>query len=980
VQILKFLTFWAFILLQFQNYAQIPYPQLQLSDHRPNVVAYTNTNIFVNYNTLIKNANILIENGKVIAVGKDIIIPKYAKTINLSGKYITPAFIELHSNYGLPNVPLKSHSQTPQYDPQDNIYANTNDAIKAYQDAYKQFNPNKETAQKLIKAGFGTALTHIQDGIARGTGALVNLCSNQNPNTMIKEQASQHFSFDKGSSIQQYPGSLMGCIALLRQTFYDQKWYAINRKTVAFNPSLAALNKNEKLPKFFEANDQFNVVRANKIAQEFGYQFIIKSNGKEFKNLDAVLKTKAPIVTSINFPKPIDAKDIWDEEQITFAQLKDWELAPYNFKLLLEKNTIVALSYHGCENETEFHKNIYKIWKTGVKYNEIIKSLTYTPALLLNQTEIIGSLNVGAYANFIISSDSLFKPSTTIYSVVTAGEEHSINQIIDKNKDIRGVYSIKSKENDKLESYTLSIYGEIDDLKIDILKDTIKESVNFKYEYPLLSLNTKSEQIDFEIISWVLAPNSISGIGRSKDIKSFNIKLELALDFKDSISTTDTSTWWVKDYLDIGKNIFPFTAYGFVQKPKMKSVLFKNATIYTSENEGILHNTDLFISNGKIEKIGKLKNIKADTIIDGVNECTNNVTSEVRIEDIINPSDVDIYRNLSGGVTAAQLLHGSCNCIGGQSAIVKLKWGSDADSYPIPGTDPFIKFALGENVKQSNFGDNYTSRYPQTRMGVEQVFTDIFNRAKEYENNLKINPLQTRKDLQLDAVLEILNKKRFITCHSYVQSEILMLMEVAERFGIKVNTFTHILEGYKIADKMLAHGAGASTFADWWSYKYEVKDAIPHNAGIMHRVGLTVAINSDNAEMATRLNQEAAKTMKYSNVSAEDALKMITINPAKLLHLDRRTGSIKIGKDADIVLWSSDPLSIYAVVEQTYVEGICLFDRTLDNNLRKYIRSERIRILDKMKKDITINKSETTNVYFSPHIQWECGSGSKDIH
>ena len=263
------------------------------------------------------------------------------------------------------------------------------------------------------------------------------------------------------------------------------------------------------------------------------------------------------------------------------------------------------------------------------------------------------------------------------------------------------------------------------------------------------------------------------------------------------------------------------------------------------------------------------------------------------------------------------------------------------------GADGFIKFALGENVKRSSSTQGNV-RFPDTRMGVEQVLTDAFTRASDYQKMMKANPLTTRRDLELDALVEIMNKKRFITCHSYVQSEINATMKVAERFGFPVNTFTHILEGYKVADKMKAHGASASTFSDWWNYKMEVLDAIPYNAYIMQKVGLNVAINSDDAEMARRLNQEAAKSIKYGGLSEEEALKMVTINPAKMLHVDSKVGSIKVGKDADLVVWSDNPLSIYARAEKTIVDGTVYYDMDKDTALRKRNQAEKARLIQKL--------------------------------
>jgi len=279
----------------------------------------------------------------------------------------------------------------------------------------------------------------------------------------------------------------------------------------------------------------------------------------------------------------------------------------------------------------------------------------------------------------------------------------------------------------------------------------------------------------------------------------------------------------------------------------------------------------------------------------------------------------------------------------------------------IQGADGFIKFALGENVKQANWGDDHTIRFPQTRMGVEQVYYDHFIRAREYHLAMDVyNKLPAgekakrpapKRDLELEALSEILNQKRFITCHSYIQSEIAMLMTVADSMKFRINTFTHILEGYKVADKMKAHGAGGSSFADWWAYKYEVKDAIPHNPALLHRMGIVTAINSDDAEMARRLNQEAAKSMKYGGLSATEALTLVSLNPAKLLHLDKHMGSIAVNKDADLVLWSDNPLSVYAKVEMTMIDGQILYDAKEDVVLREKMRSDRARLTQLMIKE-----------------------------
>ena len=399
--------------------------------------------------------------------------------------------------------------------------------------------------------------------------------------------------------------------------------------------------------------------------------------------------------------------------------------------------------------------------------------------------------------------------------------------------------------------------------------------------------------------------------------------------------------------------------------------------MWTNEVDGVLKNTDVAFSKGLIVDIGQnLKNTNNSIEIDGtnkhltsgivdehshiaassINESGHNSSAEVSIQDVINPNDISIFRTLTGGVTTIQILHGSANPIGGQSAILKLKWGETAENMLMKDAAKFIKFALGENVKQSNWSSY--SRFPQTRMGVEQVFVDYFQRAKEYgkkwndynelSKKSKSKTTKPRYDVEMETIWEILKGERHISCHSYVQSEINMLMKVAERFNIKINTFTHILEGYKVATKMAEHGAGGSSFSDWWAYKYEVNDAIPYNGPIMSQAGVTVAYNSDDAEMIRRLNQEAAKAVKYGGLSEEEAWKYVTLNPAKLLRIDDKVGSIALGKHADVVLWSHNPLSIYAVAEKTIIEGAVFYDIEKASEQLKQIKNERNTVISQL--------------------------------
>jgi imidazolonepropionase-like amidohydrolase len=404
-----------------------------------------------------------------------------------------------------------------------------------------------------------------------------------------------------------------------------------------------------------------------------------------------------------------------------------------------------------------------------------------------------------------------------------------------------------------------------------------------------------------------------------------------------------------------------------------QDTLIRNATVLTA-SRGTLEATDVLIRGGKIASVGRnlsapagartidatgkfvipgIIDAHSHSMMDGsVNECTRSVTSMVTTRDVLNPTAINVYRELAGGTTAALLLHGSCNSIGGLSTTVKFKWGHPAADFPVPGAPPGIKFALGENPKRSNFNlPGLERRYPATRMGVEEVIRDAFTRARDYKRDWEEyrsatargekNLIPPRRDLELEPLVEILDGKRLVHAHSYRADEILMLINVADEFGFKVKTFQHVLEGYKVAAEIARHGAGASTFTDFWGYKMEAYDAIAYNAAIMVRRGVLTSVNSDSDERARRLNIEAAKTMRYGGLTEEEALRLVTLNPAIQLGIDKRTGSIDVGKDADLAVWSAHPFSVYARVEQTFVDGELLFDRQADVARRPALEAER---------------------------------------
>ncbi len=412
-------------------------------------------------------------------------------------------------------------------------------------------------------------------------------------------------------------------------------------------------------------------------------------------------------------------------------------------------------------------------------------------------------------------------------------------------------------------------------------------------------------------------------------------------------------------------------------------IVIQNATILTV-TRGTLTGS-ILIRNGKIEDIGERISVPSDAQIvdatgqfvmpgiidchshiaaDSINEGSVSVSAMVGIEDVLNPEDISIYRALAGGVTTANILHGSANSIGGKCTVVKLRWGKDAHDMIFEGAMPGIKFALGENPKRAGnpsgqrIGAANVLRYPATRMGVEDVIREAFTEAKAYQQSWKDyndkvargeQAIAPRRDLKLEPLVEVLEGKRFVHAHCYRADEILMLLRVADEFGFKIRTLQHVLEGYKVAKEIAAHGAGASTFSDWWAYKLEAFDAIPYNAAIMTRKGVTVSLNSDSDELMRHLNDEAAKTMKYGGLSETEAISLITINPARQLAIDNRVGSIEVGKDADLAIFDKHPLSNFAKVEKVYIDGELYFDRNKDVAERSLHDAEKKKLLDKEK-------------------------------
>ncbi len=984
------------------SFAQVNVPVNGPAD-KSQVIAFTHATVHPAPGKTLVDATVLVRSGHITAVGQNGNAPPDAVVHDLHGLHVWPGLVEPYSDLGMPAADAEAQKK-----PAGARFWNP--AIHASMEAYRLFTPDEEKAAALRAQGFTTVVTHRTDGIARGTSCAVLLAGRTPNEDIIVPEAAAQFSFRKGSSKEAYPSSLMGSIALLRQALYDARWYAAHGHLDQSDADLVSLQADLELPLVFEANNRNDMIRIAALGREFGLQFIVKGAGDEYARLGDVLATGQPLIIPLSLPEAYDVEDPFDALDVSLAKLQQWELAPTNAARIAEAGGTFAFTGHGSKERGTMWDALRRMLRSGLDSTTAIAAMTTVPAKLYHLEGRVGTIETGALANLVISSHHLLHEKNVIYETWVGGQRFLQKSV--PAEDPRGDFDLNLRSS----ILKLKVSGELDkpEAEVSIPGNAERRAkAMITLERGSVTLVFQGDRFGFAgpvRLNGTIHPRGAIWDGqgqmpggewiawsavRQPGARTVQAMQPRERNTLDSLWSAPTGQVW-----------FPLGAYGVPMLPDTELVVFRHATVWTNGAQGVLRDADVCIAQGRILGVGPKLDLGAlfnerrrPTVVEidatgkhltcgiidehshiaierGVNEGSQAITAEVRIGDVTDPDDVDIYRNLSGGVTAVQQLHGSANPIGGQSALTKLRWGQNGEQMHIAGAEGFIKFALGENVKQSNWNTDGT-RFPQTRMGVEQVMYDAFHRAKEYDAVFRMyqtsavkkdfGKASTRKsqqqreeemrdvaakgprlDLELDALAEILAQKRFITCHSYVQSEIAMLMDVADSMGFKVNTFTHILEGYKVAPRMKEHGAHASTFSDWWAYKMEVADAIPYNAALLNEAGVNTCINSDDAEMSRRLNQEAAKAMKYGGVPAEDAWKMVTLNPAKALHLDARMGSVEVGKDADVVLWSADPLSIDAKAEMTFVDGVRRFDISKDVELRSAMRAERERLIAKM--------------------------------
>ncbi|MBT5310458.1 MAG: amidohydrolase family protein, partial [Verrucomicrobia bacterium] len=868
----------------------------------------------------ITNATVIIRDGRIQAVTEKGQAPDTAREWDMTGLTLYAGFIDPYFTEAKPISTTMTQSITGtgataagkpgflgttgnELDPGTTGPGSGLSTMKPEHDVTDSFSPKADAYETLRAQGFTAAALTPANGIIRGQSALISLGQGSPNQLVIKPQLFQHIVFDtKASKPEEFPKSLMGVISAIRQTLSDAQHY----------------------------NEIWNYHRANADTTKR------PAHNKSLETLQAVFKKRQPVIIEpgsvLMVNKAMRLADEFGIHPVIVATGHEWRRPD-----LVKAST------------TRFIVPI---------------NLPKAPKMPSDSDWELVSLDQLRAWDWAPENPLLLQKNGLEIALTTHGLKdkkkfrENLLKVIERGLPKRAALAALTTTPAKLAAVADQL-GTIEVGKLANL--VVVEGDYFDPKAKLRGVWIEGRWTTFE-------PEKLAWIDKKK---------EEGKEEKGGVKSDDNK----EEKPDTRLARSPIGEHN-VLKPD--AVLIRNATLWTSSKRGILKKHDLLIVDGKIKKIGrdiqapenthvidaKGKHVTAgiidahnhSMILGSVNEGTLPSSAMVSIGDVVNSESAEIYRQLAGGLTVANLLHGSANPIGGQNAIIKLRLGQGPEALKFKAAPPGIKFALGENVKQSNWGDDKNTRFPQTRMGVpvfhENRFTAAWQYNREWRRFREKGGSPPRRDLELETLGQIIKGERWIHCHSYRQDEILAFMRTMEKFGVRVGTLQHVLEGYKVADEIAAHGAGGSCFADWWAYKYEVIDAIPYAGSLMHERGVVVSFNSDSSDLARRLNLEAAKAVKYGNTKETEALNFVTINPAKQLRVDHRVGSLEAGKDGDFAIWSEHPLSTRTVCLETWIEGKRYFERGEALQLAEARATEREKLLTKAKGEAKKDKKK----------------------
>ena len=882
----------------------------------PDHHALTNAKVIIKPGTTLNDATVVINNGRIISVTENGKPPKTARVWDMRGHTIYAGFIDPYVTDVKPisttmTQRISGNEATAagkpgffgaagnELDPGQTGPGAGLSTITPDFHIVDSLSPKTDTYESHRKEGFTTIALAPSNGIIRGQSALLSL-KNDSPNQIvIKPHLFQHIAFDtRASKTDEFPKSLMGVISALRQAFADSQHYESTWKYYKANST------SFKRPAY---NQSLNSLKD-----------ALHGNQRTVIEPGSVLMVDKAIRLGKEFgikPIIVASGQEWRRPNLIMATQ-----AEFIVPLIIPKAPKMP-SPTDWENVS---LDMLRAWDWAPEVPKLLHNNGHTISLTLHG----------------LKDKKEFR--TNLAKAIERG--------LPKDEALAALTTTPAKLTKSIDQLGTIETGKLANLVI----------VNGDYFDPKNKI--KGVWIEGQWNSF--EPNKLNWLTEKKK-KENNKKEEKEIE---------------KDKLIAHSPIDEVSIF----EPKNKTIHVKNATIWTSSKRGILKKHDMLISDGKIKKIARnISTPKNAHLISGkglhitpglidahshsmilgmVNEGTLPSTAMVSIGDVVNSESPEIHRQLAGGLTVANLLHGSANPIGGQNAVIKLRLGSGPEGMKFKAAPSGIKFALGENVKQSNWGEKKVTRFPQTRMGVpvfhENRFTAAWQYNRKWRRFKESGGPPPRRDLELETLGQIIKAERWIHCHSYRQDEILAFMRTMEKFGVRIGTLQHVLEGYKIADEIAAHGAGSSCFSDWWGYKYEVIDAIPYAGSLMHQRGVVVSFNSDSSDLARRMNLESAKAVKYGNTKPSDALNFVTLNPAKQLRIDHRVGSLEPGKDGDFVIWSTSPLSTRSICLETWIEGKRYFERNEGIAKAEYRFQEREKLLAKAKK---ISKKQKTN-------------------
>lgn len=962
-------------------------PAVGLRQETPGWFALVGARVVTEPGKVLDGATLVIRDGRIVSVGAGVEVPAGAKRIDLKGKTVYAGFVESYTGVKIEGAPEGPGHWNPQVTP--------------HRRAAAAFKPDAKLDKTLRSQGFAARLVAPSSGVIKGTSCVALTNSEAASKSLLAERVATHVSltvpFNENNN--KYPNSPMGAVALARQAMLDAGWHrdatrAFESTSTGERPETnraleeLASNLDGGRQLIADTSNELFALRADRFASEFSLRLAIRGSGKEYRRLDEIAATGRSVIVPVKFPKPPKVASPDTAADVTLEELMHWHLAPENPGRLVKAGVAIALTSSGLKKRGDFLAKCRQAIERGLPADNALEALTTAPARLLGLDHLLGAIEPGKIANLVVSDGDLFTAEGRVLSTWVAGQEFEVEP--DDAPLLVGDWSLQTL-GAEAPTEPLSLVVSVDDGKESaVLKKAESAGADDPEDadedddeavpssFPIKELRLEharlTGRLDGDLLgvegTVLLSANAtpteddstLAGVIQpitGKPIAFTAVRVDSSVTSENNEDEADEDS--TAEPLNVAVN-YPLGAYGREAEPKQPdAVLFRGATVWTSDAAGVLEHADVLVRSGQITEVSvRIEAPEGAVAIDaagkhltaglidchshmatdgGLNEWTQAITAEVRVADFIDPDDITIYRQLAGGLTTANVLHGSANPIGGQNQVIKLRWGAGMDELRFPEAPAGIKFALGENVKQSNWGDKHTTRYPQTRMGVDEITINAFLAAKQYaaeQAAWRRQPVGAppRRDLELEALAEVLAGERWIHCHSYRQSEVLTFLRTLERFEVTVGTLQHILEGYKVAPEMAAHGAMGSTFADWWAYKFEVLDAIPYNGSLMHRAGICVSFNSDDNELGRHLNHEAAKAVKYGGTSPEEALKFVTLNPAKQLRIDHLVGSITEGKHADLALWSGPPLALTSVCEQTWIDGRKYFDRGDDRRQR----------------------------------------------